>query len=223
MQARLSSQPGFLLFLFVAVLLAREIVMNLMKAFLVLLGLAAVIVGVAFFMMQSNQQQDDQAAAKRKEEGFLTTRNDFQDKLEELKRKREAADLQIERLDQRKQEAAGRLREMGVSTAQDIEDKPAARREYDGVKRIMADMEKLQSDLVIYDDAISAIEAELRELDRKKLMENVGIDDDAFAQLKTIIHDVDDRLSQPETPRQQLETQRILDDLLGKEGEGNGQ
>ncbi|MGI9517928.1 MAG: hypothetical protein ACR2NP_12825 [Pirellulaceae bacterium] len=194
------------------------------KTLLLLLLFAGIICGVTFFVMQVNRQRSDgDVAANKKEEGFLQTRNDFQDKLEELKRKREAAALQIERLDQRKQEAAQRLRDMGVSTAQDIDDDPAARREYDGVRRIMADVDKLNGDLVIYDDAISAIEAELRELNRKKLMENVGIDDDAFSQLKTIINDVDDRLSQPETPQEQLETQRILDDLLGKEDGGDGE
>ena len=191
------------------------------KTILVLFLAVGVIAGLAFFVMQSNRQDRAQdRAAQRKADGFLTTRNDFQDKLEEIKRKRDGAALQIERLDQRKQEAASRLRDMGVSTAQDIEDNPAARREYDGVRNILSDIDKLKGDLVVYDDAISAIEAELRELDRKKLMENVGIDEDDFSQLKTIINDVDDRLSKPETPVEQLETQRILDDLLGEEEAG---
>ena len=83
--------------------------------------------------------------------------------------------------------------------------------------RDQADIAKLNEDIVLFDEAISAIESGLRELERKDLLENVGVNDATYGQLRTIVKDLDDRLSKPESALDKLETQSILDDILGSD------
>lgn len=188
--------------------------MNLAKTLFLLILLAAfAIVGYTFYA--SNVNIEREAIKQAKERGFLKTKNDFQDKLEELKRKRDLAKLQISRLDQRKQAAADRLKKMGIKTADDLEANDEAKLEYAGIKSLMEDAEKLGKDVDIYDDAILRIEAALRDIDRQQVMSNAGIDDDQLRQLRTIISDVDDRLTEKPSAIESLETQNILDDILG--------
>jgi hypothetical protein len=79
----------------------------------------------------------------------------------------------------------------------------------------MADVEKFKTDVTVYDDAIFRIEAALADLDRQELNKNAGISEKQSLQLNTIIRDIDDRLIRQESALEQLETQSILDDILG--------
>jgi len=81
----------------------------------------------------------------------------------------------------------------------------------------MEDIGKLQGDIKLFDDAISAIESGLRDLERKQLLENVGVNDKTYLQLRTIVKDLDDRLAKPESALEKMETQQMLDDILGKD------
>ncbi|MCP4885316.1 MAG: hypothetical protein GY904_01690, partial [Planctomycetaceae bacterium] len=75
---------------------------------------------------------------------------------------------------------------------------------------------------VLFNDAISAIENGLEELDRKLLLEEVGVDDITYRQLRTVVKDIDSRLNKPESTLEKLETQKTLDAILG-EPVGSGQ
>ncbi len=178
--------------------------------------IVAVVVGVKTWINYQSvirQANDDQ---KRVDEGFLTTRKDFNDKLEDIKQRREEVVTQIGRLDDRKKTAAEKLRGMGVSTAADLENNDLAKLEFANIKRLMADVDKFKKDREVYDSAIGRIEAALADRDRQELLNNAGISEAQSKQLNTIIHDIDDRLIDKDSPLEQLKTQDILDDLLGK-------
>ncbi len=189
--------------------------MNAAKLILSLCFVAGLCIAAVLFLTVS-QDSAGKAKQQAKAQGFLTTQQDFQDKLEELKRQRDRAKLQRSRLDQRKQDAAQRLRNLGVKTPADIEANAEAKLAYHEIKDIIQSNDKLAADIAVYDDAIIRIEAALRELDRKRLMENAGISEDQFRQLRTIVNDVDDRLTSQSSSIDSLEVQSILDDVLGK-------
>ncbi len=189
--------------------------MNAAKLILGLCFVAGLCIAAVLFLTVS-QDSAGKAKLQAKAQGFLTTQQDFQDKLEELKRQRDRAKLQRSRLDQRKQDAAQRLRNLGVKTPADIEANAEAKLAYHEIKDIIQSNDKLAADIEVYDDAIIRIEAALRELDRKRLMENAGISEDQFRQLRTIVNDVDDRLTSQSSSIDSLEVQSILDDVLGK-------
>ncbi len=189
--------------------------MNAAKLILSLCFVAGLCIAAVLFLTVS-QDSAGKAKQQAKAQGFLTTQQDFQDKLEELKRQRDRAKLQRSRLDQRKQDAAQRLRNLGVKTPADIEANAEAKLAYHEIKDIIQSNDKLAADIEVYDDAIIRIEAALRELDRKRLMENAGISEDQFRQLRTIVNDVDDRLTSQSSSIDSLEVQSILDDVLGK-------
>ncbi len=189
--------------------------MNAAKLILGLCFVAGLCIAAVLFLTVS-QDSAGKAKQQAKAQGFLTTQQDFQDKLEELKRQRDRAKLQRSRLDERKQDAAQRLRNLGVKTPADIEANAEAKLAYHEIKDIIQSNDKLAADIEVYDDAIIRIEAALRELDRKRLMENAGISEDQFRQLRTIVNDVDDRLTSQSSSIDSLEVQSILDDVLGK-------
>lgn len=176
------------------------------------------IVAAAWWFMNETAINDKDAERQSEvDQGFLTTRKDFNDKKEEFKRRKNDLQVQIERFELRKKKTSKELKEMGVKTAADLESNDAARRKYDAVRQDIADIEKLNGDIKMYDDAISAIESGLRELDRQELLENVGVNDETYRQLRTIVKDLDDRLKKPESALDKLETQGILDDILGSD------
>lgn len=190
--------------------------MKLIQLVIVVLVLAAVFTGVKSWLDSRAGRKLENANQQLVEEGFLTTRKDFNDKLEDIKQRREEVVTQISRLDERKQAAAEKLKGMGVATAGDLEKNDLAQLEFANIKRLMADVDKYKKDLLVYDSAIGRIEAALADLERKELLNNAGISDEQSKQLNTIIRDIDDRLIDKSSPLEQLQNQEILDNLFGK-------
>ncbi len=181
---------------------------------LAFLGLAAAIcLGVAIFLI-ANRNDGPSKAERDRAAGFLTTTHDFQNKLEELRRRRDMAQLQISRFEDRKNSATARLKDLGVKTADDLEESSEAKLAFYEIKDILNSIDKLNQDIKFYDDTIMRLEAALRDKDRQLLMENAGINDKQLQQLRTIIHDVDDRLTSDSSPTASLEVQNILDEIL---------
>lgn len=188
----------------------------MLKAFLSLLLLTGVIVGLAGWFMLSNQEaQRQKAEQERVEQGFLETRQELNDKLEEYKRRRSMVQDKIVQLEGLQAEATAALRASGVKTAEELEQDSEAKRKFNAVRQYMQDVQKLQGDILLFDDAIGAIENGLAELDRKLILEEVGVNDDTYRQLRTVVRDIDSRLQKPESPLEQLETQKNLDAILG--------
>ena len=197
----------------------------MIKAFVALLMITMIIIGVAWYFM--NQASEDGLASsaqeqRRVEQGFLETRQELNDKLEEYKRRKSTVEEKIIQFDSLKQKAAEDLRELGVTTAEQLEQNPDAKRKYRSIRQYMEDIQKLSGDVVLFNDAISAIENGLEELDRKLLLEEVGVDDITYRQLRTVVKDIDSRLDKPESTLEKLETQKTLDAILG-EPVGSGQ
>lgn len=188
----------------------------MLKAFLSLLLLTGVIVGLAGWFMLSNQEaQRQEAEQERVEQGFLQTRQELNDKLEEYKRRRSMVEDKIVQLEGLQAEATAALRASGVKTAEELEQDSEAKRKFNAVRQYMQDVQKLQGDILLFDDAIGAIENGLAELDRKLILEEIGVNDDKYRQLRTVVRDIDSRLQKPESPLEQLETQKNLDAILG--------
>lgn len=188
----------------------------MLKAFLSLLLLTGVIVGLAGWFMLSNQEaQRQEAEQERVEQGFLETRQELNDKLEEYKRRRSMVQDKIVQLEGLQAEATAALRASGVKTAEELEQDSEAKRKFNAVRQYMQDVQKLQGDILLFDDAIGAIENGLAELDRKLILEEIGVNDDTYRQLRTVVRDIDSRLQKPESPLEQLETQKNLDAILG--------
>lgn len=188
----------------------------MLKAFLSLLLLTGVIVGLAGWFMLSNQEaQRQEAEQERVEQGFLETRQELNDKLEEYKRRRSIVQDKIVQLEGLQAQATAALRASGVKTAEELEQDSEAKRKFNAVRQYMQDVQKLQGDILLFDDAIGAIENGLAELDRKLILEEIGVNDDTYRQLRTVVRDIDSRLQKPESPLEQLETQKNLDAILG--------
>jgi len=188
----------------------------MLKAFLSLLLLTGVIVGLAgWFMLSNHEAQRQEAEQERVEQGFLETRQELNDKLEEYKRRRSMVQDKIVQLEGLQAEATAALRASGVKTAEELEQDSEAKRKFNAVRQYMQDVQKLQGDILLFDDAIGAIENGLAELDRKLILEEVGVNDDTYRQLRTVVRDIDSRLQKPESPLEQLETQKNLDAILG--------
>ncbi len=194
--------------------------MNSSTLFGTLLLLAAIGIGYWVYRDYSSRARDETLQQEQVQKGFLSTRKDYNDKLEDIKQRREEIVVQIDRLDERKQAAGQKLKDAGIATADDLANNTQAQLQFSNLKRLMADVEKFRNDLLVYDQAIGRIEAALADLDRQELKNNAGISDQQARQLDTIIKDIDDRLIEPESPLEQLETQEILDDILGKQPTG---
>ena len=188
----------------------------MLRAFFLLLMATLVIVGAAWYLSDRAENQKLAAAEKeRVEQGFLNTRLELNDKLEEYKRRKSDVQQQIQRIDRMQQETTAELRETGVKTAEDLEQNADAKRKFQSVRQYIQDIEKLNGDVILFDDAISAIESGLRELERQQMLENVGVDSKTYEQLRTVVKDIDARLSRPESAVEELQTQETLDAILG--------
>lgn len=188
----------------------------MLKAFVALLLCTLVIVGTAWYMSRQAEKQQQLAEDKeRVESGFLETRQELNDKMEEYQRRKTEVQDNIVRFEKLKKDTTEELRQSGVKTAEDLDNNPDAKRKYQSIRRYMQDIEKLNGDIKLFDDAISAIESGLRELDRKILLEEVGVNDEAYRQLRTVVKEIDDRLAKPESALEELETQQMLDEILG--------
>lgn len=197
----------------------------MIKAFVALLMITMIIIGVAWYFMKQASEDGLASSAqeqRRVEQGFLETRQELNDKLEEYKRRKSTVEEKIIQFDSLKQKATKDLRELGVTTAEQLEQNPDAKRKYRSIRQYMEDIQKLSGDVVLFNDAISAIENGLAELDRKLLLEEVGVDDITYRQLRTVVKDIDSRLDKPESTLEKLETQKTLDAILG-EPVGSGQ
>ena len=188
----------------------------MLKAFLALLFLTCVITGVAgWFMLSQQESQLQEAEKERVEQGFLQTRQELNDKLEEYKRRRSMVEDKIVQLESLQAEATQALKASGVKTAEELEQDSEAKRKFNAVRQYMKDVQKLKGDILLFDDAIGAIENGLAELDRQLILEEIGVNDDTYRQLRTVVRDIDSRLAQPESALEQLETQKNLDAILG--------
>ncbi|MDG2012307.1 MAG: hypothetical protein P8J33_02305 [Pirellulaceae bacterium] len=196
----------------------------MIKAFVALLMVTMIIIGFAWFYMKQAEENNMslEQEQRRVEQGFLETRLELNDKLEEYKRRKSTVEEKIIQFESLQQEATNELRGMGVTTAEQLEQDPDAKRKYRSIRQYMEDIQKLSADVVLFNDAISAIENGLEELDRKLLLEEVGVDDSTYRQLRTVVKDIDSRLAKPESTLEKLETQKTLDSILG-EPVGSGQ
>ncbi len=191
----------------------------MLKAYVMLLITTLLIVGAAWMFMNGTAaiNQEEREAQERVDEGFLVSRREFNDKKEEFQRRRADLEVQIERLERLKKTASDDFKKSGVKTAEDLENNSDAKRKYQTILQYGADIEKLKGDIVLFDDTISAIESGLRDLDRKMLLKEVGVNDETYQQLRTIVKDIDSKLAKPETALDQLETQANLDAILGND------
>ncbi len=196
----------------------------MIKAFVALLMVTMIIIGFAWFYMKQAEENNMslEQEQRRVEQGFLETRQELNDKLEEYKRRKSTVEEKIIQFESLQQEATNELRGMGVTTAEQLEQDPDAKRKYRSIRQYIEDIQKLSADVVLFNDAISAIENGLEELDRKLLLEEVGVDDSTYRQLRTVVKDIDSRLAKPESTLEKLETQKTLDSILG-EPVGSGQ
>lgn len=183
--------------------------------------LAGLLIAVAWFgaryylQKQADIDKKDQES-ERVSQGFLKTKKEFKDKLEDIKQRREEVVNQIARLEERLKASANKLRELGVSTPDELDKNDAAKLEYGNATRLMNDVRKYRGDIETFDRAIVRIEAALADIDRQELMNNAGITEEQSRQLETIVRDVDDRLLKPASPVEELKTQEILNEILGK-------
>lgn len=188
----------------------------MLRAFLALLLLTCIITGVAGWYLLSNEEsQRQESEQERVEQGFLETRQELNDKLEEYKRRRSMVEDKIVQLEELQAEATAALRASGVKTAEELEQNSEAKRKFNSVRQYAKDIQKLKGDTLLFDDAIGAIENGLAELDRQLILEEIGVSDDTYRQLRTVVKDIDSRLEKPQSPLEQLETQKNLDAILG--------
>lgn len=188
----------------------------MLRAFLALLLLTCIITGVAGWYLLSNEEsQRQESEQERVEQGFLETRQELNDKLEEYKRRRSMVEDKIVQLEELQAEATAALRASGVKTAEELEQNSDAKRKFNSVRQYAKDIQKLKGDTLLFDDAIGAIENGLAELDRQLILEEIGVSDDTYRQLRTVVKDIDSRLEKPQSPLEQLETQKNLDAILG--------
>ena len=188
----------------------------MLRAFLALLLLTCIITGVAGWYLLSNEEsQRQESEQERVEQGFLETRQELNDKLEEYKRRRSMVEDKIVQLEELQAEATTALRASGVKTAEELEQNSDAKRKFNSVRQYAKDIQKLKGDTLLFDDAIGAIENGLAELDRQLILEEIGVSDDTYRQLRTVVKDIDSRLEKPQSPLEQLETQKNLDAILG--------
>lgn len=191
--------------------------MKLAQLLIAVFVIAAVVVGAKMAFDRFATDDPGVNETTDEEKGFLMTRRELNDKLEDIRQRREEIARQIDRLDERKQQAAEKLRGLGIETADDLESSDEAKLVYSGIKRTLNDIEQFRKDLDKYDAAIIRIEAGLADLDRQQLKDNAGINEEQAVVLDTIIKDLDDRLIDEPDPVDELNTQEILDDLLDKD------
>jgi len=144
----------------------------------------------------------------------LGSEQEFRDKLAELRMQREKSTRAIARLEQRKAETVEFLKSKGVKSSADVVSdvnlKYAARE----LKGWSDEIEKLEKERQHYDEAISAIQSMLAELERKRINETVAMTEDEYIRLRKIVLDLNDRL---EVDKQDIVADEELDNLLKEE------
>ncbi len=193
----------------------KKIFFAFLAILFVALGAAVTLSIVNYQNQHANSEQDES------ESGFLKTSGEFKDKLANLKIKRDRAELQSGRLERRKKDAADKLRENGVRNVGDVQsDDRESRLLIAELQDIVKTQEELRSDIKIYDDAIVSIEAILRKFDRELVMSGAGNSRKQEEELRRIILNVDDRLTGDRSIVDELETQDLLDEILGDDAVG---
>lgn len=152
--------------------------------------------------------------AQAKPDRPLSSEQEFRDKLAELRMQREKSARAVARLEQRKSETVEFLKSKGVKSsadvAQDVNLKYAARE----LKGWSEEIDKLEKELKHYDEAVSAIQAMLADLERKRINETVAMTEDEYIRLRKIVLDLNDRL---EVDKQDIIADEELDSLLKEE------
>jgi DNA-binding transcriptional regulator YiaG len=146
---------------------------------------------------------------KAENAGFYRTPKELKDALSRLKIKRDGIQQVIDHLDRRKTETVAGLKEMGVASSADYQRDDKVKLSVKLLQSLVTQINRLEADIVRYDQAIIRIEASLKDLEIKQLSEGVGLSDDDFIKLSTTIHDLDDQMG--------LDSSNLLDELSMKQ------
>ena len=156
------------------------------------------------------------------ESGILTTERDFRDKITELRIHREKVLRGVKLLERRKSETVAYLKDKGIRSSADVTDDKDVVYALRNLKGWKTDIDKLNADVVHYDEAISSIEVMLDELERKRIDKEVALTDEQYVQLRKIVKDLNERLGMDKKDiLEDDELSKLLDEELEKDAAKN--
>ena len=182
-----------------------------MKSLAALL-VVALFAGIAVYFVMTRAPIDGESKGKTK---ILTTEADFRDKVSALKRDRLKLVNGIQRLNDQKAKTLQKLKDKGITSSSDIKGDKDVMYDLTNLKEWKLGIEKLESQVSKYDDAINSIVVMLDKLERERIDKSVGLNEEQLIDLRKIVVDLDERLGVSENdPLADEELGRILDEEM---------
>jgi len=163
-----------------------------MKSFFTMLLVALLVAGITYFVVKGTDQ-----GPRPNEDKVLTTESDFRDRIAELRMQKDKHARSIKRLEVKKKETLDfLLNEKGIKSSKDIKDDADTSIKYAlrQLKGWKSEIDKLQSDLPKYDEAIDSIKAMLAEIERRRISDEVALTEEDYVALRKIVVDLNERL-----------------------------
>lgn len=144
-----------------------------------------------------------------------TTTKEFKEQLAKFKMQRDKLQLALSRLDVKKAAAVERLEQMGVQSKADVAKHPDCRIHIQEIQGVVADMKPIKLQIDAYDAAVARLEAKLRELDRRAVVQGARLSTADRNELSATILDLNEQLNLGAGLREDLENASVLEDELG--------
>jgi len=144
---------------------------------------------------------------------ILKTESQFRDKLAELRMQRDKVERGLKKAEIHKAETVQHLRDKGIESGQDFlksEDNDV-KYAVKSLKGWAAQVTKIKTEVVYYDDAINAIKSMLERIERERIDESVTLTEEESIGLQKIILDLNERLQVDMDLLEEEELGKLLD------------
>lgn len=174
-------------------------------------------VGYLWFTGQLGPRVDVAKDKLKNKSGLLKTEEEFRDKLAELKIRKDKVQRGIKRSEKLKSETVAELKELGVSSGADFKNSTNAdvKKKALSLKEAVADIEKYETEVSYYDNAITSIQAMLEKIERKRIDDSISLSEEEYLDLQKVIVDLDERLNVDTTVLEDEELSNLLDLEMG--------
>ena len=174
-------------------------------------------VGYLWFTGQLGPRVDVAKDKLKNKSGLLKTEEEFRNKLAELEIRKDKVQRGIKRSEKLKSETVAELKELGVSSGADFKNSTNAdvKKKALSLKEAVADIEKYETEVSYYDNAITSIQAMLEKIERKRIDDSISLSEEEYLDLQKVIVDLDERLNVDTTVLEDEELSNLLDLEMG--------
>lgn len=156
--------------------------------------------------------------------GLLKTEGQFREKLAELRMDKDKVLRNVKRLERLKAQNVKYLRDKGINSGADFLNSkdPDITNAAINLKEWKSQIDKINTEVSFYDEAISNIKTMLDRFERERINEEATLSDEEYMELQKVILDLNERLNNDTTVIEEEKLRELLDsEMLDSDSESD--